>query len=121
MQVYPRRLIQEARRAQSRLEMLAISQACGTGTAIGKWVEGGLTNPWLALAVAGGAGTVSVTWALRWRQIQRATWLSTTSKWWERLDEMPRMEPCPALVDKAEKLIDSARGALRVPSTKEER
>lgn len=109
----PSRLIREARRTQARLEMLAISGNFEAAISLVKWVKGDLANPWLALAAAGGFASVGVTFMLWHRQGRRAAWLATTDKWWTCLDEMPRMEPFPAVVDRVEKITDSARAALQ--------
>lgn len=110
---YPRRLIREARRAAQRLELVLASQTLGAVTATAEWVRGDHTSLVLILGAAGAVSAVPITWTLRRRQIRRAQWLATTDRWWENLDDMPRMEPFPRAVDWVEARGDRLRQLLR--------
>lgn len=94
----PNRLINEAKRAARRLEFASYSQAVGAGVAIAKW-SGGVTKTPLLVGAVAALLAIPVTMTLRHRQLQRARWLAVTERWWERLDDMPRMEPFPRVVD----------------------
>lgn len=107
------RLVKEARRNVRRLEVSAVGQAMAAGSAVGSWITHGYSGAKLMAAIAA-ILAIPVTMALRRRQWQRADWLTTTERWWERLDEMPRMEPFPRVVDFVEeRLMEPSRRLVR--------
>jgi hypothetical protein len=101
---YPARLIREARRVARRLEFASYGQAVAAGTAAAKWWDG-RTNWLLIVGAVAAFAAIPVTMTLRRRQLQRAAWLHSTDRWWERLEEMPRMEPFPKVVDFVEERV----------------
>lgn len=99
------RLAREARRLADRLQFSAVIEAFGAGTALAKWASSGWTNVPLLIAAVGAVVAIPITLIVRRQQLRRAWWFETTDRWWERLDELPRMEPFPRLVDFVERRL----------------
>jgi hypothetical protein len=110
---HPARLIREAQRVARRLEYASYGQAVTAGTAAAKWWDGRPTWVLVVAAVAAFAA-IPVTMTLRRRQLQRAAWLRSAERWWERLEEMPRMEPFPKVVDFVEERVVAAPKRLLI-------
>lgn len=109
----PDRLIHEAKRNIRRLEFATVMEGATLGTALAKWGRGGWTEPTLIAAVLGAVVAMLATEMLRVRQRDRCRWLEETPRWWERMEEMPRVEPFPKVVDFVElRLIAPARDTV---------
>lgn len=106
---YPHRLLKEARRTAERLEFILVSETVAAGMATVQWARGDRTSVLLIVGAVGAVAGVPITWTLRRRQLHRMAWLASTPRWWERMDEMPRMEPFPWLVDWVEGQGDRVR------------
>jgi hypothetical protein len=88
------RLAWEARRAASLFRMGALLELAAAGYLLSAWTQTPSTAaPPSQALVSLAAVPFSCLLAVRWKR--RATWYTTTRRWWQRLDEAPPIIPLP--------------------------